>query len=236
MELLKRLGKKRWVQLAVGVTAAEFLRLVANSNRRTLEPPDIYDRIAADLPVIVGMWHGQHALVPFLRRPEHRAKALISRHRDGEINAVALEWLGIETIRGSGDHGMEFHRKGGVGAFREMLTALAEGHSMVLTADVPKVSRVAGLGIAMLAKFSGRPIYPVAVATSRRIAIDSWDNSVINLPFGRMVAVAGHPVRVAADADDGALETARQAVETGLNSATARAYAIADRRGDAGRG
>jgi hypothetical protein len=236
MGLWKRLANKRWVQVAVGVAAAEYLRLVAKTSRLTLEPPDIFERIAAELPVIVGMWHGQHALAPLLQRPEHRAKALISRHRDGEINAVVVEWLGIEAVRGSGDHGPEFHRKGGVGAFREMLAALAEGHSMVLTADVPKVSRVAGLGIVMLAKFSGRPIFPVAVATSRRVEIDSWDNSVINLPFGRMAAVAGHPVRVAANADDDALEAARQAVETELNSATARAYAIADRHGDAGHG
>ncbi len=30
------------------------------------------------------------------------------------------------TIRGSGDHGSEFHRKGGVGAFKAMVRALAE--------------------------------------------------------------------------------------------------------------
>src|SRR5262249_5047027 len=35
--------------------------------------------------------------------------------------------------------------------------------------DVPKVSRVAGLGIIKLASATGRPIFPVALATSRRI-------------------------------------------------------------------
>ena len=43
-----------------------------------------------------------------------RAKVLISRHRDGEINAVAAERLGIGTIRGSGTHGPDFAKKGGV--------------------------------------------------------------------------------------------------------------------------
>jgi lysophospholipid acyltransferase (LPLAT)-like uncharacterized protein len=236
MGLWKNLGRKRWIQVAVGVSAAEYLRFVAFANRRVIEPADIYERVARDLPVIFAMWHGQQALVPFIRRPEHRAKALISRHRDGELNAVALEWLGVEGIRGSGDHGGEFHRKGGVGAFRAMLTALGEGHSMVLTADVPKVGRVAGLGIAMLAGMSGRPIYPVAVATSRRVEFDSWDRSVLNLPFGPMAAVVGAPIRVAAEAGDGALEAARQQVEDELNDATARAYALAERRGDTQRG
>jgi len=44
-----------------------------------------------------------------------------------------------------------------------------------MTADVPKVSRVAGLGIVKIAQMSGRPIYPVAIATRRRgdrIALD----------------------------------------------------------------
>src|SRR6185295_2297177 len=96
-------------------------------------------------------------------------------------------------------------------------------------ADVPKVARVAGAGIVTLARFSGRPIFPVAVASSRRMVLDNWDRSAVNLPFGRLAMVVGDPVRVAQDADDVAQETARQAVEAGLNAATARAYEIADR-------
>ena len=45
-------------------------------------------RYKADLPVIITLWHGQHFLGPFMRRPEHRAKALISWHRDADINAM----------------------------------------------------------------------------------------------------------------------------------------------------
>jgi lysophospholipid acyltransferase (LPLAT)-like uncharacterized protein len=157
-------------------------------------------------------------------------KVLISRHRDGEINAIVTHRLGAETIRGSGDHGSEFHRKGGVGAYRAMLTALEEGYNLVLTADVPKVSRIAGLGIVMLARASGRPIYPVAIATSRRIELGNWDRSAINLPFSRGAIVLSAPIRVPADADEAALEAARAAVESSLNASTHRAYALADRR------
>jgi lysophospholipid acyltransferase (LPLAT)-like uncharacterized protein len=92
------------------------------------------------------------------------------------------------------------------------------------------VSRVAGAGIVTLARFSGRAIYPVAAATSRRIELDSWDRTMVNLPFGRLAIVAGDPIRVAAEADEPAQEVARQAVEAGLNAATARAYDIVDRR------
>ena len=78
----------------------------------------------------------------------------------------------------------EFHRKGGVSAFREMSTHSSTASTMALTADVPKVWRVVGLGIVKLASLSGRPIYPVAVATRRRITLNTWDRTVVNLPFG----------------------------------------------------
>jgi lysophospholipid acyltransferase (LPLAT)-like uncharacterized protein len=101
---------------------------------------------------------------------------------------------------------------------------------MALTADVPKVSRVAGLGIIKLASATGRPIFPVAVATSRRIELDNWDRSAINLPFSRGATVVGDPIPVPAEADDATLERARSALEQSLNAATERAYAIVDRR------
>jgi lysophospholipid acyltransferase (LPLAT)-like uncharacterized protein len=228
---LKRMARTRWVQKTVGVVAAEYLRLVYWTSRLVTEPADIYERVIPDLPVIMAMWHGQHFMAPFIKRPHIRGKTLISRHRDGEMNAVAAEWLGIETIRGSGDHGNGFHRKGGVSAYREMLQALADGYSVALTADVPKVSRVAGQGIVRLARDSGRPIYPVALASSRRHEIDNWDRSVVSLPFGTLVGVVGEPIRVPQTTDDQALENARLAVEASLNAATARAYAIADGHG-----
>jgi len=226
----KRLASAPWVQKTMGVAAAEYLRLVWNTSRFTLQPPDIYEAVTQHLPVIVAMWHGQHFLTPFIKpkTENYRAKVLVSRHRDGEINAIAAERLGIGTIRGSGAHGGEFARKGGVGAFREMLTALEEGYNIALTADVPKVARVCGLGIVKLASLSGRLIVPVAIATSRRIELNSWDRSAINLPFGRGARVVGALIRVPMDADDMTLNKARRAVEISLNAATDRAYEIVD--------
>ena len=101
---------------------------------------------------------------------------------------------------------------------------------MALTADVPKVARVCGLGIIKLASMSSRPIYPVAIATQHRVELRNWDRTTINLPFGRAGGVAGAPVHVPADADAATLESARQAVEASLNAATERAYELADRK------
>ena len=205
MSFVKRLGASRAVQQTAGVLAAEYLRLVWRTSRFVLEPADFYERVAPELPVIIAMWHGQHFMAPFLKRAEHKVKVLISRHRDGEVNAIAVERLGVPAIRGSGDHKRRFDRKGGVGAFKGMLDALAEGYNMALTADIPKVSRV------------------------RRIELANWDRTEVNLPFGRFAIVVGAPIRVLSDADEAAQEIARQAVEAGLNAATARAHALVDR-------
>jgi lysophospholipid acyltransferase (LPLAT)-like uncharacterized protein len=230
------LGSQPFQQTA-GFLAAEYLRLVWKTTRFTLEPEGIYERGGREVPVIIAMWHGQHFLIPFIRRADDRAKVLISRHRDGGLNALAAERLGVGIIRGSGHLAGGFIQKGGVSAFREMLDALADGYNVALTADVPKVARVAGLGIIKLASVSGRPIYPVAIATRRRVELDNWDRTTINLPFGRGGRVAGEPIRVPPDADAATLEAARCTLQASLDAATARAYAIADgEAGDGGRG
>jgi lysophospholipid acyltransferase (LPLAT)-like uncharacterized protein len=233
MSLLKRAVASRSFQKAVGVTAAEYLRLVWKTSRLVIEPADFYERVTPDLPVIVAMWHGQHFMLPFFKRAEHKGKVLISRLRDGEVNAIAAKRLGIETIRGSGDHNRNFGRKGGVAAFKVMLDALADGYNMALTADVPKVSRVAGAGIVRLARFSGRPIYPVAVTTSRRVVLDTWDRAEVNLPFSRFAIVVGDPIKGPEEADEAQQEALRSALEAELNRVTVRARALADRRGHA---
>ena len=222
--LLRDTLRSSTVQRAAGVLAAAFLRLVWNTNKFTFDPVDVYDIVEPEMPVILAFWHGQHFMTPFIRQKDYRGAVLISKHRDGEFNALAAERLGIATVRGSGDHGGAFHRKGGVGAFKEMLRVLEQGINMALTADVPKRSRVAGLGIIMLARESGRPIMPFAMATSRYIQLDNWDRTTINLPFGRGVLVGGEPISVPADADSATMEALRLRLEATLNDATERAY------------
>ena len=233
MSLSKRIVTSPAFQDAVATVGALYLRLVDSTTRIVIEPANIYE--IADLPAVIGLWHGQHFMAPFMKPKGDGfpAKVLISRHRDGEINARAAEKLGIATIRGSGAHNREFARKGGAAAFSEMLEALAQGFNVALTADVPKVARVAGLGIVKLAQYSGRPIYVAALATQHRIQLDNWDRTAINLPFGRMAVSVKGPIYVAKDADSAALEAARRAVEDALNAATLRAYEIADGKGSA---
>jgi hypothetical protein len=234
---MRNVLRSSWVQRAVGILAAEFLRLVWLTNKFNIDPPDAYERAELRMPIILAFWHGQHFMTPFIKRKKsYRVKVLISRHRDGEFNAITAERLGIGTIRGSGDHGSAFNRKGGVGAFKEMVRAQAENYNVALTADVPKRSRVAGLGIIMLARETGRPIMPIAMATSRFVRLNNWDRTTINLPFGRGAMVGDEMIVVPPDADGETMEKLRAQLEAALNEVTGRAYAQVGHPEQAGHG
>lgn len=224
----RRLRTNRRFQIAAGTTFATYFKLVAQTTRFEVEPADVYERIDANLPIIMTFWHGQHFLTPFVMKPHHKAKVLISRHADAEINAIAAEKLGVGTIRGSGaTNASEFHRKGAVSATYAMLDTLSEGVSVAMTADVPKIARRVGLGVITIARHSGRPIFPLAMATRNRITLKSWDRASLNLPFGRGAAVVGEPLFVPKDATQDQMAEARETLEQRLNAATARAQHLA---------
>lgn len=226
MRLLKRFSRTRAAREAIGAALSGYLGLVQRTNRFVLDPPDAYDRIGPLMPVIAAMWHGQHFMIHFAKRPGDRAASLVSRSGDGELNAVALRRLGVRPIRGSGARGRDVRAKGGVPAMRAMLRALGQGEMAVMTADVPKIARVCGEGIVRLAQLSGRPIVPVAVVTSRRIEFQSWDRASLGLPFGRGAMVLGDPIWAARDLDEAAVERVRRLVEAELDRVHERAYGL----------
>lgn len=226
--MLKSLGRHPLLLNSVGSLLAGYLLTVRKTSRLTIDPPDFYEKTLPDLPMIVAMWHGQHFMMPFARPDGWDVRAMISRSADGEINAIAARKLGLGLIRASGaQKSHQISKRGGMRGFIEAMRALKEGGTVALTADVPKgPARVAGLGIVQLAKHSGRPIVPMAFATSRHFDLKTWDKASINLPFSRAALAMGEQIRVAGDADDGALEAARRQVEEGLNRSTARAYEL----------
>jgi lysophospholipid acyltransferase (LPLAT)-like uncharacterized protein len=231
----KKVRGSRPFQVVLGRTLAAYLRLVWNTSSLTLEPANVYETVDHELPFILTFWHGQHFLTPFVMKPHHRGKVMISRHADTDINAITAEAFGVGTIRGSGSHGRDFLRKGGISATKIAIDTLKSGVSIAMTADVPKISRIAGLGVVTVARYSRRPIFPIAMATRNRIVANSWDRASIHLPFGPAAMVVGERIEVPYDADEAALDAARALVKTRLDEVTARAEELVGRgRGSGG--
>ncbi|SNY92127.1 hypothetical protein SAMN04515647_2373 [Cohaesibacter sp. ES.047] len=226
MPELKKIARSKTVLTIAGRLIALWLRLVHHTTRIVTDYDDAYDRVQAEEPVIVAVWHGQHFMMPLVRRKSFRMRLLISRSGDGHLNSVAAESLGVEVVRGSGGRNRaKTMTKGGIAALKNLVSSLAEGVNVGMTVNVPKTgARQCGLGVVTLAKLSGRPIVPIAYASSCRIDLNTWDKASINLPFGKAGFVIGDPIYVDHDADADALEEARKTVEAQLNAVTDRAY------------
>ena len=206
---------------------------IKRTNRVATGSDDLEAFLRANPRTIYALWHGQHLLAPAYNPRWHRVVAMFSRSADAELNALVAHRFGLETVRGSGGRVADRARaaeKGGAPALIALKRALDQGRSVCMIADVPHgEARQAGLGVVTLARISGRPVVPMALATTRRKVLErTWDRTTINLPFGRYGLAIGAPVAVPADADDAELERCRVALTDSLNEATARAYEMVD--------
>ncbi len=210
-----------------GRIAGRYLRFVKRTSTITMDPQDPYPLLQREHPFILAMWHGQFLLLPTVAPADVPISNIVARHGDAELIAEALKTFDMGLVRGGGAAGRKRDR-GGVHAFLQALKLLRNGESVAMTADIPPgPARVAGIGIVKLAAKSGRPIIPVATASSRFWALDTWSRMTVNLPFSRIGVARGMPIRVPADADAAALEGYRIQVEDALNETTRRAYELA---------
>ena len=232
MGLIKTIGRKPGVQRVLSHIASGYLKLVRRTNRFTIEPADAYARLDSYGPFIAAMWHGQHIMISFMSRPQDRVATIISRSPDGNINTMALERLGVRVMRASGARGRvvkDARAKGGAEGLRAMVKALRGGETVAFSADVPKVSRVCDAGIIMLARFSGAPIVPVALVTSRHVRFNSWDRACLGLPFGRGAMVFGEATFIPREVSPDEIDALRQRVQAELNRVHDRAYTLVGR-------
>ncbi|MDP2119957.1 MAG: lysophospholipid acyltransferase family protein [Hoeflea sp.] len=219
----KRLLQSEWVQRIGSLLIHGMLSGIWRTNRDNGTSSDWETMLDEAWPAIFTLWHGQHLLIPYGGPRDRKFVTLVSRSTDAEINARVIERAGYDVIRGSGGRDVRLvSEKGGVRALFAMRDALKRGVSVVMIADISKgEARQAGEGIVTLARISGRPIIPVALATSRRIVLEkTWDKTTINLPFGVRSARLAPPIYVSPKADKEEMLEARQRVTAELNRVT----------------
>jgi lysophospholipid acyltransferase (LPLAT)-like uncharacterized protein len=227
------LVQSRFVKSALASALATGLRFIRWTNPLADKDFDIDAAYAQHSPAIIALWHGQHLLIPFYYPRGKPLVIMVSRSADAEMNALVVEKIGMQAVRGSGGREQTRHlEKGGARALIALKKALDAGKNVAMIADIPHgTPREAGLGIVTLARLSGRKILPLAMATTRRKVVEkSWDKTTISLPFGRAALVVGETVSVPADADDAVMEEKRRELTASLNAATAEAYRMVDKQ------
>jgi lysophospholipid acyltransferase (LPLAT)-like uncharacterized protein len=130
-------------------------------------------------PVIFVFWHGN--LLPLVHyHRDERIVVLVSEHADGERTARILAHRGFGTVRGSST-------RGGVRGLRALVRAARAGRDLALTPDGPRGPRgELKPGALAVARMTGLPIVPLAVAASPAWRLQSWDGFMIPKPFARV--------------------------------------------------
>jgi len=158
------------------------------------------------------VWHQDIVAGGFVYRGRS-VVTMASRSADGEIAAAFLRRCGYIPVRGSNSsHGKE--------ALGEMLEYLRSHRGVIsgLSVDGPRGPAFRSkVGILVLAREMGVPVFPIRVWARRRIQVSSWDRTMVPLPFNHIVAWAGTPLVVPPDSRDERLEACRAELDRRLN-------------------
>ena len=213
---------KRWQAAAISGVGYPLIASLGATLRWRTDGLEHLDAIAArgQQPVLA-FWHGRilSATYYFRRRG---IVVITSENFDGEWIARIIERFGYGTARGSTSRGA---RK----ALLQLTRDMAAGRAAGFTIDGPRgPARVAQPGAVWLAKATGNPVVPFHLEASRAWTLRSWDRTQIPKPFATVALAVGEPIDVAPDADDAAIEGARQELERRLIALEGRARGLLD--------
>ena len=167
--------------------------------------------IRAGKPSLFVSWH--QGLLYYVYHFRNRdGIIMVSRSKDGEIIDRVLKLFGFMSARGSSS-------RGGKEALQVMTDEINRTRcSGGLVADAPRGPfGEAKIGIIKLAKDTGLPLIPVMWWAKRKIMFNSWDKTLLPLPFTRIVFHYEPPIFVPADASREQMEKARVDLTNQLN-------------------
>jgi lysophospholipid acyltransferase (LPLAT)-like uncharacterized protein len=194
---LARLGLR-----AFGLLTSALLRLLGATWRVEILGDDprrgskIKPGSAGAVPHLAALFH--ESMVPcawFFR--DSRYGVAVSHSRDGDLIRATLLDLGYsEPTRGSSS-------RGGSAALLGLVRQHSEGATVAVLVDGPRgPARVAKTGIVSLARLGNSPIQPVAFSARPALRLASWDQSLLPLPFARVVCAFGKPIQPTLAPDD----------------------------------
>ncbi|MBI4832984.1 MAG: lysophospholipid acyltransferase family protein [Candidatus Lindowbacteria bacterium] len=137
---------------------------------------------------------------------------MVSQSKDGEIIDRVLRLFGYQSARGSST-------RGGKQALDVMIDTIKRTQcSGGLVADAPRGPfGIAKIGTIKLARETGLPLIPVMWWAKRKIMFNSWDKTLLPLPFTRIVFFYEPPIFVPPDTTNGQMEKMRADLTDQLN-------------------
>ncbi|WP_321469834.1 lysophospholipid acyltransferase family protein [Halarcobacter sp.] len=156
-----------------------FVRFIYLTSKKVFHHPEI----DSNEPFIVTFWHGELLMQPFNYKkikPKGKVSAMISEHKDGEAITRTVEYLGIDSIRGSSTRG---GAKALIGAIKE----LKAGDDIAITPDGPRGPRhsVAD-GIVAISQKTNARILIFNCKPTKYWQFNSWDKFIVPKPFGKL--------------------------------------------------
>jgi lysophospholipid acyltransferase (LPLAT)-like uncharacterized protein len=180
-----------WLARLIGRAMGLYLRLVAATARTS--GPLVFQGQA-----VFAIWHESNlvaATAAFRLRTTKRVISFSTRGFRGIVMNTMLESMGSGVVALP----EESNRAEGAKLAREMARIGREGSSLVVSCDGPLGPyRVAKPGVLIVARESGIPIQPWAVAIRPALRLNGrWDRHLVPLPFCRMRVEEGGQIRIA---------------------------------------
>jgi len=161
-------------------------------------------------PAIGAFWH--RCIFPAAWIWRNRGIVVLNTvNFDGQWTRRVIERLGFGTAQGSST-------RGGIEGLTAMAAQLEAGRHVAFTIDGPRGPRyVAKPGPVILARRTGRPIsvFHIGVESGHTFH-RAWDLFCLPYPFSRSVMFVAPPIRVASDADGGAMKQKQEEMQAAL--------------------
>lgn len=186
------------------------LRIVGN-------PQHLLGLVGRQDSVVIACWHNRMFyfatyIYRYLLRNQFKLAMMSSDSKDGEIGATIGKYAGAKVVRGSSS------RRGASGLRGLYRAIVRDKHSIIILPDGSKGPVYeAKVGVAALAKMTGKPILPVSCWASDYWRIRSWDRMVFPKPFARILVSVGDFIEVPRRSDDADLDGFRLKVQRSLD-------------------
>ena len=180
--------------------------------------------------VVAGCWHRNAIFfIYFFRKLPQNRIIMVSRSRDGEFTARLARQLGYDAVRGSAAGGRR--ARGGVSALKAMISHLnhsSQGCLAGTAVDGPQgPPRKLKKGLLLAAKQTNAFFIPMACSGTKLITLKkTWDQTVIPLPFSKVVVTFGAPFPMTRDHTPEEVNLMHHKAEQALNNITDEVDAI----------